>query len=649
LLEYTFMETVYFNITQNSIDVQLNINGRYEEITYSLSKNEEKLREDSTKQASFNIHREELSCWSPDHPNVYDLCVEIVQNGTVVDRLKRKVGFREIKIKNGKILLNGKPFYMKGLLDQDFYPETDYVHPSLAYLTKELQRVKELGYNTIRYHVKTPPQEYVELSDELGLMLWIDLPYAKSFDEDSKKYLAHLRDDLMKRYAYSPSFCIMTLVNESWGVDLSDIDENRWLRDFWNASKSQVKDRLIVDNSACHDNHHVQSDINDYHFYFAYPENKPLWDQHIEDFAENIFIPFKEGFSTESHEQDPKKLPKIVSEFGVWSLSDPAFWKGTWMNYPMPGDKRIREFILEAVEKYGQTASHLFKQFQWQGYYGLKHQIEQMRLHDTISGFVLTEVSDIAWEANGILDYSRNDKPFTDSLKILNQDLLPIMNDVGELYISNITEKAIEGTMQVTFNGKTLKTPPFISEPMKATRVSAIEIPKEKGLLTIKLMVNGFCHSTNSYHIHGISSQKGEFEVFENYTQEAEEIAKSGKRVYIQITTPQKVNGCEIVTTTQKAVEGTNITWSGDWISGFFHYHSDMLSTLNYESGAEELLGTFTGHIIINSADYETLIGKMLGWDLTNGSYVVRKKIGKGEIILSTLDLIKTGKLSILP
>jgi len=110
LLEDTFMETVDFVITQDSIDVQLNINGRFEEITYSLSKNGKKLREDSTKQASFIIHREELSCWSPDHPNLYDLCVEIVQNGTVVDRLKRKVGFRDIKSKNGKILINGKPF-----------------------------------------------------------------------------------------------------------------------------------------------------------------------------------------------------------------------------------------------------------------------------------------------------------------------------------------------------------------------------------------------------------------------------------------------------------------------------------------------------------------------------------------------------------
>ncbi|MFP4461131.1 MAG: sugar-binding domain-containing protein [Thermotogota bacterium] len=649
ILEDTFIDATEFVIQQDSITVQLAIQGEFEEVAYSLSEGKKCLKEGLTNQSKAVISRGDLQCWSPANPKLYDLCVDIIRDGTVVDRLEKKVGFRDIKIQDGKILLNGTPFYMKGLLDQDFYPETDYSHPSLAYLSKELQRVKELGYNTIRYHVKTPPLEYVQLADELGLVLWIDLPYAKAFDDDSKKYLTQLRDDLMKRYAYSPSFCIITLVNESWGVDLSIEDENEWLSNFWNVSKSTVKDRLIVDNSACHDNHHVQSDINDYHFYFSYPENKPLWDKNIKDFAENRFIPFKEGFSTEAHEQDPKQLPKIISEFGVWSLSDPSLWVGCWMDYSLLGIKKIRDFISETAEEYALNATTLFKQVQWQGYYALKHQVEQMRLHDSISGFVLTELSDIAWEANGILDYNRNDKPFTDSLKMLNQDLLPIMNDEGELYLSNIIDKCVEGMIQVEFNGKSLKTCQFLSEPMKADFVCKLDIPNEKGLLKITFLKDNRTISLNTYYLHGFKDKSTEFEIFETYSQEAEELARSGKRVYVQLTKPQKVNGCETVIHTQKAVKGTNITWAGDWISGFFHYHPDMMGQLNYESGAEELLETFTGHIIINSTDYETLIGKMLGWNLTNGSYVVRKKIGKGEIILSTLDLIKNGKLSILP
>jgi len=344
-----------------------------------------------------------------------------------------------------------------------------------------------------------------------------------------------------------------------------------------------------------------------------------------------------------------KNLPKIVSEFGVWSLSDPALWKGNWMDFSLMGIKKIRDFVSESLEKQGQTASDLFKQVQWQGYYALKHQIEQMRLHDSIIGFVLTELSDISWEANGILDYSRNDKPFTDALRMLNQDLLPIMNDEGDIYISNITDKSVEGMMKVEFNAKTIKSCQFSSDPMKTISVGKLNTPKDKGLLKITLLTDNRVVSLNAYHLHGMDQESSEFEIFYEFTEEAEKMAESGKSVFIQLKTPQKLDGFEVVPTTRKAVESSNMTWAGDWISGFYHYHPEMMGRLNYESGAEELLGSFTGLAILHSDEYESLIGKMLGWNLGNCSYLIRKKIGKGEVIISTLDLIKMGKLNILP
>ncbi|MEA1884240.1 MAG: hypothetical protein U9N62_06955 [Thermotogota bacterium] len=648
ILEEIFIGSADFEIHQDDVSVQLTIHGAYEAIQYALSEKGKVLKEGNTKDSKMVILRDDLKCWSPDQPNRYDLNIEVIQNGSVMDKLEKSIGFREITQNNGKIYLNGEPFYMKGLLDQDYYPETDYVYPSPEFLLKELQRVKALGYNTIRYHVKTPPVEYVDLADELGLLMWIDLPYAKAFDEDSKGYLAQLRDDLMTRYAYSPSFCIMTLVNESWGLDLYSEEENRWLDDFWRESKHRVKDRLIVDNSACRDNHHVQSDINDYHFYFSYPENKQLWDKHIRDFAQHDFLPFNRQGVDGLTEKDPKELPMIVSEFGVWSLSDPALWVGEWMNYSVLGIKRIRDFIPETLKISGQNASAFFKGVQWQGYYALKHQIEQMRLHDTISGFVLTELSDIAWEANGILDYNRNDKPFTDYLKGLNQELLPIMDDNGTVFCSNITNRQVKGSLHITFNDKHLTSNDFVSQPMKTQRITDIEVPQEKGVLIIQMLVEGQIVSANSYELHIFDKESTDLKIFRAYNEEAEQAAEKGERVYIQLNSPQKTKGFEVIPTPEKVNPDSGLTWAGDWISGFYHYHPDMMGKLNYESGAEELLGTFTGFTILHSDEYESLIGKTLGWNLANCSYLIRKKIGEGEMIISTLDLIKTGKLHIL-
>ena len=648
ILEETVINSADFEVHQDTVSVQLDIHGEFEEIKYSLSDKGTVLKAGNARDSKIVILRDDLQCWSPDHPKRYNLNITVFQNGTILDKLSKSIGFREITQNNGKIYLNGESFYMKGLLDQDYYPETDYVHPSRECLLQELQRVKALGYNTIRYHVKTPPSEYVDLADELGLLLWIDLPYAKAFDNDSKKYLAQLRDDLLKRYAYSPSFCIMTLVNESWGVDLSVEEENRWLDNFWRESKKRVKDRLIVDNSACHDNHHVQSDINDYHFYFSYPENKTLWDKHIRDFAQHDFLPFNRAGVDGLSEQDPKELPMIVSEFGVWSLSDPALWVGEWMNYSVLGITRIRDFIQEIPQKFGKNASYFFKQVQWQGYYALKHQIEQMRLHDAISGFVLTELSDIAWEANGILDYNRNDKPFTDYLKGLNQELLPILDENGTVFCSNISNQQIIGTMSISFNGKQLTSYDFVSQPMKTQRMTDIEVPKEKGVLIIQMLVDGQIVSANSYELHAFEKAANGFQVFHAYTEEAEQAAEKGNCVYIQLNSPQKGKRFEVVSTTEKVSPDKGLTWAGDWISGFFHFHPHMMGNLNTESGAQELLGTFTGLTIIHDDDYEPLIEKTLGWNFGNCSYLIRKKIGKGQIIISTLDLLNTKKMGML-
>jgi len=642
LFEETFIRSTDFNIGMDEISVKLDIEGPFENVKYTLKDHGEVLKEGVVEETAFNIQREGLNRWSPDNPQRYVLTVSILNNGSVVDKIVKKTGFRAIKQENGKLYLNGRPFYMKGLLDQDYYPETDYVHPSREFIGAELRRVKALGYNTIRYHVKTPPADYVDLADEIGLMLWIDLPYAKAFNEASKQYLGQLRDDLMKRYSASPSFCIMTLINESWGIDLSAAGENDWLSGFWTESKEKVKDRLIVDNSACHGNHHVRSDINDYHFYFSHPENKVLWDKNIKDFSDNTFLPFEGGFP----ENPPEELPKIISEFGVWSLSDPGLWTGEWMHYPLLGIKKIREFKDNALDP---NASALFKKLQWQGYYALKHQIEEMRRHDAIQGFVLTELSDIAWEANGILDYARNDKPFTPYLKRLNQDLLPIMSDKGEICVSNITNETVEGGMRVELNSETIRTRPFKAGRMATDFIDQLELLPKEGLLTIKLITSGRVVGLNTYNLHHFSNDPGEMVLYHEYNNEALEAAKSGKKVYVQLNTPKDYDDFEIVQNTTSAKEGTGLTWAGDWIGGFFHYHPLMLKSLAYEHGARELEGTFTGVVIVNPSGYETLIGKTLGWDLAQCALLMRKKIGKGEIIISTLNLTDSRKLSIIP
>ncbi|MDK2952368.1 MAG: hypothetical protein PWQ77_2033 [Kosmotogales bacterium] len=643
-VELIFNDETYINsrrlITgKDNIDVSLDIVGNWDSIEYSLfdGRSLESYRKVYT--SEFSINRNDLKLWSPESPKLYDLVLEIIKAGEVIYREEFKVGFREIIQRDGEILINDLPFYMKGLLDQDFYPETHYVHPSEEYLREQLLRIKSLGFNTLRYHVKIPPEKYVELANELGLLLWIDLPYAVKFDSGSKKYLKKLREDLMKRYSKEPSFCILTLINESWGVDLNEKEEMKWLEDFWFDSKEKIKDRLIVDNSPCEGNHHVRSDINDFHFYFSYPENVHKWDKAIEDFSNDIFVPFEE-VEKNKKEEDLKieKLPKIISEFGVWGLSDPVLWKGNWMKYPLFGIKKIEEMVSEIVPEFGRDPSSFFKELQWQEFAALKYQIEKIRIGKSIRGFILTELSDIAWEANGILDFSRNDKPFTDYLKILNSQILPIMDRDGNLYISNISNEKFNGELIVRFNNDVVEKKIVECKGMDVTEVSHITVPGKRGMIFLSCISEGKTVSENSYATYD-NIIDGDVEIFEELSKEAYESAEKGNTVYVQMKEPGKHEDFEVVGSDWNVVANRNLTWEGNWIKGFLYYDKGLMNRLNYMNGGRELEGIFTDNVMINCDGYNILIGKTIGWNIAKCACLIQKNIGKGKIIISTLNL----------
>ena len=92
--------------------------------------------------------------WSPDAPNLYELAVEILREGTVVDAVERTVGFRRLETRDGRLFLNGAPFFMFGALDQDWHPEEECRPPSEAFLEQRFLNAKAMGLNTLRCHVK---------------------------------------------------------------------------------------------------------------------------------------------------------------------------------------------------------------------------------------------------------------------------------------------------------------------------------------------------------------------------------------------------------------------------------------------------------------------------------------------------------------
>ncbi|MCA1635312.1 MAG: hypothetical protein LC802_16885 [Acidobacteria bacterium] len=120
--------------------------------------------------------------WSPDHPRLYTVEVKFGED-TYTDRF----GFRSFEARDGKFYLNGEPYYMLAALDQDFYPETIYTAPSEGYIRDQMLKAKRLGLNLLRCHIKVCEPSYLKIADEVGMLVWYEIPSWNDFNHFSPK------------------------------------------------------------------------------------------------------------------------------------------------------------------------------------------------------------------------------------------------------------------------------------------------------------------------------------------------------------------------------------------------------------------------------------------------------------------------------
>lgn len=366
--------------------------------------------------------------WSPEDPALYTL---VVQCGA--DRTEHRFGFREFTTRDGQFFLNGKPFYMRAALDQDYYPATICTPPSTDYLEDQFQKAKALGLNMLRCHIKVPDPRYYEVADRLGLLVWTEIPNVATLTPASAARIRATMEGILARDGNHPCIVIWTLINEDWGTRLAeDASHRAWLTETYDWLKQRDSSRLVVDNSPCHTNFHLKSDIDDFHYYRSIPERRAEWDALTAEFAARA------GWTYSPHGDAQRRgtEPLVVSEFGVWGLPDPAqvrldgaepWWMGTgasWGDgaaYPHGIEDRFAE--LQLAKTFGGFDAFIGAV---QGYQfaNLKYEIESIRAHDPIQGYVITEFTDVHWESNGLLDMNRNPRRWAEDFAKVNAEVV---------------------------------------------------------------------------------------------------------------------------------------------------------------------------------------------------------------------------------
>jgi Beta-galactosidase/beta-glucuronidase len=210
--------------------------------------------------------------WSPDSPFLYDMKVELVDNGQQVDAVDSYFGMRKISMgmHNGYpcMMLNNEYYFHYGFLDQGYWPDGIYTAPTDEALKFDLIKTKEFGMNMSRKHIKVEPARWYYHCDKLGVLVWQDIPNP-GFGKDDKILGEDLsiRDNfhdemvrIMDALHNHPSVVLWTIYNESWGQP-----DDKTSQQGVDIAREQDPTRLICIASGWNDSEY--GEIKDTHWY----------------------------------------------------------------------------------------------------------------------------------------------------------------------------------------------------------------------------------------------------------------------------------------------------------------------------------------------------------------------------------------------
>ncbi len=181
--------------------------------------------------------------WSPKSPHLYDLVFELIEGNRTVDIVKSYTGMRKVSLgKDSKgrtvIMLNNKPIFQYGPLDQGYWPDGNYTAPTVDSLFFDIDITKHMGFNMIRKHIKVEPELWYHHCDKVGMLVWQDMPsggtqtagvltnfifrnrihvaYGRKSKENQNQYYKELKEMVLDLYNH-PSIIIWIPFNEGWG------------------------------------------------------------------------------------------------------------------------------------------------------------------------------------------------------------------------------------------------------------------------------------------------------------------------------------------------------------------------------------------------------------------------------------------------
>jgi beta-galactosidase/beta-glucuronidase len=321
--------------------------------------------------------------WSPHSPTLIGARIELLDaQGTTIDTVLSYTALRSIGVQGPTVVLNGRPYPLRFVLDQGYWPQSGMTPPDDDALRRDVELVKAMGFNGVRKHQKVECPRFLYWADRLGLLVWEEMPSAYRYTTTAVQRLTREWVDVVLRDISHPCVIAWVPFNESWGVpNLPEVAAQRhFVQALYHLTHTLDPTRLVIGNDGWES---VATDIIGIHDYDDDPERLSARYSAISGIPQLFQRERPGGRALLLGEgSNPAQQPIMLTEFGGIACAgdEPGGWGYS-----------VAESTADLATRY-------------EALLGL------VRRMSMFAGFCYTQLTDTYQERNGLLYFDRRPK-----------------------------------------------------------------------------------------------------------------------------------------------------------------------------------------------------------------------------------------------
>lgn len=332
--------------------------------------------------------------WSPEQPNRYT--VRLCSDG---DERQLVIGLRRLRADGPHLMLNERPLFPRMALSWGWYPDVRHCDPGPERVRRDLVRLRELGFNGVKLCLWFPPRYFFDLADELGMLLWVELPMWLPHPTPHFRGQLEIEAERLVRAARDhPSVVLYTLGCELGAAIGEDI-----LAPLYDRVEELTRDALVRDNSGSGEAYggllDEHADFYDHHFYCELQHFGETLDYFAPRWRESKPWLFGEFCDLDTF-RDPRRLGATEADRPWWVSADPRInpQGARWQFDVHEHEAELRS------NGYWERGDELEWISHQQALLHRKFTLEAVRARDDTTGYVITGERDTPISMAGVID-----------------------------------------------------------------------------------------------------------------------------------------------------------------------------------------------------------------------------------------------------